>query len=157
MDPPLHDQSCPRSPKNILISFGSHFPRDHRTHTESAQLALPIRPHAGETASLSRLPAAASLGCCLPRGCDSPLPLLAPQVSPPLSAITTNPGLHTETAPTGQSEQTSAPLCHQVPQEQAWSTLTNRSRPHRTLACSVPAVPSPLVQCGHLQVPGRSS
>lgn len=57
------------------------------------------------------LPAAAFLGCCLPLGYDPALPLLAPQVSSPLSAITTHPGRDTGPVPMGPGEQTSAPLC----------------------------------------------
>lgn len=79
--------------------------------TESAHWAPPIWPHAGGSClNCPALPAAAFLGCCLPLGYDPALSLLAPGVSPPLSAITTDTGLDTGPVPMGQGEQTSAHL-----------------------------------------------
>lgn len=124
---------------------------------ESAHWAPPIWPHAGGPClNCPALPAAAFLGCCLPLGYDPALPLLAPQVSPPLSAVTTDPGLDTGPVPVGQGEQSSAPLCPLC------SLVTRAGLGHldslsmASQACSVAAVPSPQVQCEHLQDPGKS-
>lgn len=100
------------------------------------------------------LAAAAPLGCCLPRGCDLPSPSCLHSASTSINHHN-GPWAGRRACPSAIIIPPSPGLG--VPQKQAWSALTNRPQPHRTLACSIPAVPLHQVQCEHLQVPGRGS